>query len=108
MEPIKRQRRVLQHDILILQKELTIIPPCELVTVHILDAAIYFHCLPSMLKRVQECIPFLTEESIKKRSEILIQISIGVYVNQIWNDVKKRNNRGKNGFNPSAQAIANI
>ena len=59
-------RRVLQHDILISQKELTIIPPCELVTVHILDAAIDFHCFPSMLKRIQERIPFLTEESIKK------------------------------------------
>ena len=30
------------------------------------EAAIDFHCFPSMLKRVQERIPFISEETIKK------------------------------------------
>jgi len=59
-------RRVLQHDVFISQQEITLIEPYELICADILDAAIDFHCFPSMPKRVQERIPFLTEETIKK------------------------------------------
>jgi hypothetical protein len=59
-------RRVLQHEVYISQQEIIIIEPYELIKVDILDAAIDFHCFPSMLKRVQERIPFLTEEVIRK------------------------------------------
>jgi alkylated DNA repair dioxygenase AlkB len=59
-------RGVLQHEVYISQEEMIIIEPYELIKVDILDAAIDFHCFPSMLKRVHERIPFLTEETIKK------------------------------------------
>ena len=75
-------RGVLQHEIYISQEEMTIIEPYELIKVDILDASIDFHCFPSMLKRVQERIPFLTEEVIKKAiwtfdSSINRRITIG-------------------------------
>lgn len=57
--------RVLRNDVPISQKEITIIDPYELIKVEILDAAIDFHCFPSMIKRVQEHIPFLSEEVIR-------------------------------------------
>ena len=59
-------QRILQHEIDISEKEITILEPYELIQVEILDAAIDFHCFPSMLKRVQQCLPFLSEEVIKK------------------------------------------
>ena len=59
-------RRLLQHEVLISQKEMVLVEPYELIKVDILDAAIDFHCFPSMLKRVQERIPFISEETIKK------------------------------------------
>jgi hypothetical protein len=59
-------RRILQHEIDISQKEITILEPYELIQVEIIDAAIDFHCFPSMLKRIQQRIPFLTEDTIKK------------------------------------------
>lgn len=58
--------RILQHDVFISQKEMTMIEPYELIMVDILDAAIDFHCFPSMLKQVHMRLPFLTEESIRK------------------------------------------
>ena len=59
-------RRILCHDVTISQQSITIIDPYELITVDIIDAAIDFHCFPSMLKRIHAQLPHLTEEAIRQ------------------------------------------
>ena len=59
-------RRVLENNIIISEKEMMIIEPYELIQVDIIDAAIDFHCFPSMIKKIHERIPFISEDVIKK------------------------------------------
>jgi len=57
---------LLHRDVPISEKEIVIVDPYELIKVDILDAAIDFHCFPSMLKRIKEQLPLLTEEIIRQ------------------------------------------
>jgi hypothetical protein len=57
-------QQIIQGNLLLSEEEITLLEPVECVDVTILDAAIDFHCFPSMLKRV--CVAGLSEDDAKR------------------------------------------